>query len=47
MDVILYFYIAQSTGAVEYTNCFSAEGQDPSPTTSVLNMTLNSLMLRF
>ena len=22
-------YVAQSAGAVEYTDCFSAEGQDP------------------
>ena len=24
-------YIAQSAGAVEYTDCFSAEGEDPPP----------------
>ena len=38
--------VAQSTGAVEYTDCFSAEGIDP-PTTSVLDMTLNNLMVKF
>ena len=26
---VLHKPIAQSAGAVEYTNCFSAEGQDP------------------
>ena len=38
--------LAQSAGAVEYTDCFSAEGYDPPPT-SVLDMTLNNLMVRF
>ena len=37
---------AQSAGTVEYTNCFSAEGLDPTPM-SVLDMTLNYLMMRF
>ena len=37
--------IAQSAGAVEYTDCTSAEGQEPP--TSVLYMTLNNLMGRF
>ena len=36
--------IAQSAGAVEYTDCFSAEGYPP---TSVLDMTLNNLMVKF
>ena len=40
--------IAQLAGAVEYTDCFSAEGWDPSPTAmSVLDRTLNNLMVRF
>ena len=26
-----FFFFAQSTGAVEYTNCVSAEGYDPPP----------------
>ena len=34
------YVIAQLTGAVEYTDCFSAEGVRPLPT-SVLDMTLN------
>ena len=38
--------LAQSAGAVEYTNCTSARGKTPSPT-SVLDMTLNNLMVRF
>ena len=52
LDVIIFIssrfkskpfpYIAQSTGAVEYTNCTSAEGQDPTPT-SVLYMTLKTI----
>ena len=37
---------AQLAGAVEYIDCFSAEGYLP-PTTSVLDMTLNNLMVRF
>ena len=39
--------IAQSAGAIEYTDCTSAEGQDPPPPMSVLYMTLNNLMMRF
>ena len=35
---------AQSAEAVEYTDCTSAEGLDPSM--SILDMTLNSLMVR-
>ena len=38
--------LAQSAGAVECTDCTSAEGKDP-PSTSVLDMTLNNLMVRF
>ena len=38
--------LAQLAGAVEYTNCTSSEGYDPPPT-SVLDMTLNNLMVRF
>ena len=37
---------AQLAGPVEYTDYFSAEGQDP-PQTCVLDMTLNNLMMRF
>ena len=39
--------IAQSVRAVEYIDCFSAEGWDPTPPTSVLVMTLNNLMVTF
>ena len=39
-------HIAQSTGAVEYTDCFSAEGLSPPPT-SVLDITLNKLIVMF
>ena len=35
---------AQSAGAVEYTDCISAEGK--TPTTSVLDMALNNLIVR-
>ena len=37
-------FFAQSTGAVEYTDCISAERYDL-PTTSVPDMTLNNLEL--
>ena len=37
---------AQLAGAVEYTDCNSAESKDPH-STSVLDMTLNNLMVRF
>ena len=40
-------FLAQSAGAVVYTDCTSAEGYDPHPPTSVLDMTLNNLMVRF
>ena len=36
---------AQSAGAVEYTDRFSAEGQDPP--TSILDITLKNLMVKF
>ena len=39
-------YFALSAGAVEYTDCFSAERLDLSPT-SVLDITLNNLIVRF
>ena len=35
------------TWTLEYTNCFSAEEQDPTHSTSVPDMTLNNLMVRF
>ena len=38
-------YLAQLAEAVEYTNCFSAGGEDLP--TSVLDMTLNNLIVRF
>ena len=37
---------AQLAGAVEYTDCITAEGYGRPPT-SVLDMTLNNLMVRF
>ena len=37
--------LAQSAGALEYTDCFSAERLDPHPM-SVLDMTLNNLIVR-
>ena len=40
--------LALSAEAVEYTNYFFSEGQDPPPPPmSVLDMTLNNLMVRF
>ena len=36
--------LAKSPGRVEYTDCFSTEGK--TPPTSVLDMTLNNLMVR-
>ena len=36
----------QSDGAEEYTDCTSAEDKTPPPV-SVLDMTLNNLMVRF
>ena len=41
-------HFAQSTDAVEYTDCTSAEGKTSPPLPmSVLDMTLNNLMVRF
>ena len=40
-------WLAQSAGAEEYTDCASAEGKETPPPTSVLDMTLNNLMVRF
>ena len=37
--------LAQSAGAIEYTDCTSVEGQDPP--TIVQDMTLNNVMVRF
>ena len=37
--------IAQSAGAIEYTDCISAERQDPLPTI-VEDMTPNNLMMK-
>ena len=41
-----FFLFAQSVGAAEYTNCISARGVRPH-SMSVLDMTLNNLMVRF
>ena len=41
------FRIGKTVGAVEYTNCTSAEGEARPLQTSVLDMTLNNLMARF
>ena len=38
--------VAQSVGAAEYTDYFFAEGSDPPSPASVLDMTLNNLMIR-
>ena len=46
MNEIALTKLAQSVGAVEYTDCFSAGGNTPLPM-SVLEMTLNNLMVRF
>ena len=43
---ILIILPAQSAEVREYTNSISAEGQDPPPLTSVLDMTLNNLKVR-
>ena len=45
-QVFLSNTIAQSIGAVEYTDCISAEGRDNPTTTSVLNIRSNNLMVR-
>ena len=39
-------FFAWLAGAVEYTDCFSTEGKTP-PQTTVLDMTLNNLIVRF
>ena len=39
--------MAHSSGAIEYTDCISAEGIRPPPPMSVLYMTLNNLIVRF
>ena len=44
--VVLLWDFAQSAWAVEFTDCFSAEVRPLLPT-SALDMTLNSLMVRF
>ena len=41
---VKWFQVAQSAGAVEYTDCFSA---DPPPQRVSWYMTLNDLMVRF
>ena len=38
--------LAQLAGTKAYSDCFSAEKSDPTPT-SVLFMTLNNVMVRF
>ena len=43
--VLSMWKIAQSAGAVEYTNCTSAEGKNPP--LSVFDMALNNLMMKF
>ena len=42
-----YFTVDQSAEAVEYIDCISAEGKDSHPSTSIPDMTLNNLMVRF
>ena len=39
--------IAQSAGAVEDADCASAEGGTPTSETSVIDMTLNNLIVMF
>ena len=39
--------IVQLAGAVEYTDCISAKGQDPLAPMRVLDMTLNNLVVKF
>ena len=40
-------YVTLAGGAVEYTHCFSAEESDPPPTTCILDMTQNNLVVKF
>ena len=47
IDVRCNAIVAQSAGAVEYTDCTFGEVQDTSAATSVLDMTLNNLIVRF
>ena len=42
----LSFFPVPSAGAVDYTDCISGEGSDSSTLTSVLDITLNNLMVR-
>ena len=42
----LRYVLTLSAGVVEYTGCFSADGEDPHPL-SVQDMTLNNLMVLF
>ena len=42
--VLVWIWLAQSGGAVEYTDCISAGGNIPPA--SVLDMTQNNLMVR-
>ena len=44
--ILLHHRRAQSAGAVEYTDFFSAEVEDPHPM-SLLDMTLKNLMVTF
>ena len=49
LTIYIYIYIVgvtQSDGALEYTDCTSAAGIRPHPT-SVLDMALNNMMVRF
>ena len=38
--------LTAGAGAVEYTDCISAEGLDPAYRKSILDMTLKNLMVR-
>ena len=44
--MLIQIYFAQSIGAVEYTDCFSAEANTHLQT-SILLMTLNNLIVTF
>ena len=39
-------FLGQSVSAIESTDCFSAQGLDTLPTTCVLVMTFNNLMVK-
>ena len=45
-SLLLTLSSAQSAGAVEYTDCISAENKTPTHPTIVLDMTLSNLMVR-